>query len=534
MTEGRNYDLDQDRDFPAFESRSRDRGRDRVLAFDDGSRDTGILPHGVCRYWYDGRGCRNMPQHGGDCRSAHPDNMTSRNVCHKDDRGDRSGLNCSRLHMRQGRAVPGSILYQSRRAEEASHAMKLQRAERAGSVERSPLRGEPSHSWSGAAPGQPVLSPTLMSAKIDFKPAARVDSDLAASMSDPWGLNRSTNLLDLQPDTQDIRAPLQPQHIQFLFERIKEHRLANGPARTYADLELHKNMFGTSLDIWAKEIMDGGAELEIKGIEAKTHLLQDLFISIDDLSGVRNFVTWIASLHKQMNLRTDGTPRAKPSFLPSKSPPSVRAFDPSNLPAPAPTATPATPPDTIQEKARPPPPLPVAPATNPKFKQPPPSALLAKGPPPKRSHISEGRQLVANIMESAWPQSRQLMTLLNSGTDSALNIVLRDPSVQIQHPPEYQIPPRLRMDTTVPILHALGTAQSLDLERRALGLTSTAVNAMQYDLDTAPNDATRKQLVDTWWDVYETTPLLSGATAVQHSFIMRALELWHAMYNENP
>ena len=78
------------------------------------------------------------------------------------------------------------------------------------------------------------------------------------------------------------------------------------------------------------------------------------------------------------------------------------------------------------------------------------------------------------------------------------------------------------MDTTLPILHALGTAQSLDLERRALGLASTAVNAMQYDLDTAPDDATRRQLVDTWWDVYEPNTSLSGATAVQRSFNMRA------------
>ena len=68
----------------------------------------------------------------------------------------------------------------------------------------------------------------------------------------------------------------------------------------------------------------------------------------------------------------------------------------------------------------------------------------------------------------------------------------------------------------------------------ALGLASTTVNAMQYDLDTAPDDATRRQLVDIWWDVYEPDVVLTGATAVQHSFIMRALELWHAMYNENP
>ena len=132
MADALDYDFDQDSAFPGFQSRSRDRGRDRVLAFDDGTRDNGILPAGVCRYWYNGRGCRNMPQHGGNCLSDHPSYMTSRNVCHKDDRGDCNGINCSRLHMCSGRAVPGSILYNARRAEEAAHAMKLQRAERAG------------------------------------------------------------------------------------------------------------------------------------------------------------------------------------------------------------------------------------------------------------------------------------------------------------------------------------------------------------------------------------------------------------------
>ncbi len=58
------------------------------------------MPTGVCRYWYQGRGCRNLA-HGLSCNLQQPGIWRERNLCHRFEDGRNCKPFCLRIHGEQ-------------------------------------------------------------------------------------------------------------------------------------------------------------------------------------------------------------------------------------------------------------------------------------------------------------------------------------------------------------------------------------------------------------------------------------------------
>ena len=497
-----------------------------------------ICPDGVCAFWFQGKGCRSLPLLGGSCSKDHPEAYNDKNLCLKARARKAelrcSGQNCWRIHLDdKDQPWAGQNMYDQL----AAQAGKDKWGKYSWTTDET--AADDDHAARQPGPAASSSWDQQLPAELD----QRVPATPPAPTATPKSWLAEPDLLDFCDTMPPARYLSPPAHelpnAKYIQKRVEEHDNKNGTAIDVYGITFMRMEMNPPLSAWVLMMKHNPDPDELDKFKAGNHVWSNVFATTVDRNGFKTLSQFLGivgndkapiptefTLNKNGELHTFHTAK---TYL--RGPILHSLADIDIMPSPEQQSTEAipVPAERGQQKsnvydnlAGPPTKAAPTPAQVP-FKAPP--AVPTPQPPTGYASANTAVHSLMQIVEKAWPRSVGLRAWEFSGDRCMHNLCPPVP------PGPENRPHRPVFGTPAEFFHALDRMQSLELERRALILASSLVNAMDFDFLSADQDG-RDALINIWTDSW----LKSGPdwamcnrsgrhTANQIQFVSRYIEI---------